>query len=354
MKYEKVTESQLNELFEVLDLIQDRQVLDASLEFRLEQAVWSLRLVPLAELHQQYETYARDLAAELQRSIHWESSGLDILVSGWVRESMSKALIHAIRNSLDHGVEAPEDRKNLGKNPRARLGLDARLGAAALQLTFSDDGRGPEGGVIRSRAQEMGWPSSAGTEPSLEILFEPGFSTVDADASTDLSGRGMGLDAVREGFRRVGGEVRARGQEGRGFALEMEVPLDALGVEVRKVACLDRVFFVPVGSVSEASGFSAQEKAPLMIQVYGQEVSAASLGFPEFKYFRKLDPAWGRIGPSWLQSWMQTMEGKVLATAVRGEGSDAFSGSGSKTGRREIIPLMDAQTWRSLNQLSTP
>jgi two-component system chemotaxis sensor kinase CheA len=132
------------------------------------------------------------------------------------------AFIHPMRNALDHGIEPAEERRQAGKPPQGKLSLSVRGDAQAIQIELSDDGRGIDFDKVREKAKAAGLPHQ--TEAQLvEALFSEGLST--SDQTTELSGRGMGMSALREAARALGGTVSLQSQRGRGSTLRVRIPV---------------------------------------------------------------------------------------------------------------------------------
>mgnify|MGYP001558303665 CR=1 FL=1 len=355
MKFWKASQQQLDDLHEVLDLIQSSCAVPVSLEARLEKAIWGLQLVPLKDLNQQYKDYAIELSRKLGKPILWESKDSEFWASPAIREALSKALVHGVRNALDHGIETAEERKTAGKSAQAKLSLSIELARCALHVQLSDDGRGPQWDAIQKQAQKMGWKDP---DANLNILFEPGFST-QAQAN-DVSGRGIGLDAVREAFLQLGGQVSAGGKTGQGFTLDMHLPVDAIALETVILDFGSGQFCVPTDALQELRGRLATVKshgffqqlgwnAPengVFFQIYGEPVRVLSASQPELRHFRLLDSGWSLAGPEWMRRWMTLNQGKMLGCSYRKDSSVVSSSA------RQIVPLMDRQSWMALNTTS--
>jgi two-component system sensor histidine kinase and response regulator WspE len=198
------------------------------LNSRLYREVILSRMTPFRNGVQGFPKMVRDICKQLGKQAKLEIRGMDTEVDRDILDKLDAPLTHMIRNSLDHGLELPEDREAAGKNPSGNLVLEARHAAGMLVITLSDDGRGVNLDRIRSKIIERRLASAdmvgrmSETE-LLEFLFLPGFST--AGAVTELSGRGVGLDVVHSTITSVGGSVRLTSTVGKGTTFHMQLPL---------------------------------------------------------------------------------------------------------------------------------
>ncbi|MGD0906771.1 MAG: hybrid sensor histidine kinase/response regulator [Candidatus Acidiferrales bacterium] len=200
----------------------------AGLSDRLYREVVASRMRPFGDGVQGFPRLVRDLARQLGKQVQIEILGTTTEVDREILERLETPLNHMIRNSLDHGIEPPGQRAAAGKPPMGTIRLEARHRAGLFVLTVSDDGRGVGIETLRSKVIEKGLatPEMAAhfsEAELLEFLFLPGFST--AEAVTDMSGRGVGLDAVQEMAKAVGGVVRISSRHGQGLSIQLELPL---------------------------------------------------------------------------------------------------------------------------------
>ena len=325
---------------------------------RLETAVWRLSLVPLAPLAKQFETLAWETAGRLKKQVHWECGGFELEVASPVREAISVALLHAVRNSVDHGIETPFERKQAGKVAMGLIRVEAQILGGVVRIRISDDGRGPDLDRIVARAVELNFLQEAqtsrlGTAEKLEILFQPGFST--RTQATATSGRGIGLDAVYSSMTEVGGSAQARIAESGGFDLRLSVPVDFVGADVVPVTLGSRTFWIQSRAcerwnapLSESDLFAANRLAhaltepvpaqPRYLRVpdpdgRGFWLAVDSIGSPEFRFFRRMDPIWRTTGPLWMQRWMDLSGGRALAcrSITRPEEGSVVTGPAAMT-----------------------
>ena len=210
----------------------------------------------------------RDLARKLGKLVAFEVIGENTGVDRDILEKLEAPLNHLIRNSLDHGLETPEDRQAAGKSPTGTIRLEARHRAGMLQIQLSDDGRGIDPEKLRTRVLNLGLATNEiaaklNDGELLEFLFLPGFST--KDKVTEISGRGVGLDVVQTMVREVSGSVRVTSKLGKGsrFTLEMPITMSVIRALLVEIAAepyafplnrIDRILRVPLSSVQSLEG----------------------------------------------------------------------------------------------------
>ena len=200
----------------------------ASLSDRLYHEVINSRMRPFADGITAFPRTVRDLARELGKSAKLEIVGKSTPVDRDILEKLEAPLNHLIRNAVDHGLEMPDDRMAAGKPRQGRIKLEARHRAGMLSITVSDDGKGVDVDRLRKKVIERNFVSEEMaknlTEAELlEFLFLPGFST--ASKVTQVSGRGVGMDVVQAMIQEVGGTLRCDTKLGKGFKVNMQLPL---------------------------------------------------------------------------------------------------------------------------------
>lgn len=210
---------------------QDDAAFEESLRLeRLEDGLQEVRLQPLGSLFGALPRAARDLAHELGKEVALELEGESIAVDQRVLEALREPLLHLLRNAVDHGIEAPEARRDAGKPTAGRLHLVAAQEGASAVITLRDDGAGIDLAKVRERAIGLGLTTTeAAAERSprqvYEWLFRPGFST--RERATEISGRGIGMDVVRTGVEALGGTIDVDSTVGRGTTFRLQVPISS-------------------------------------------------------------------------------------------------------------------------------
>jgi two-component system chemotaxis sensor kinase CheA len=170
----------------------------------------------------------RDLSSKLDKKVELQLTGADTELDRTVVDALGDPLVHLVRNSLDHGLEPVEEREAVGKPPIGTLEISARHAGGSVLITVRDDGRGIDPARVARKAAERGLIPSEAIDSidlphAVELLFAPGFST--AEEMSDVSGRGVGMDAVRSTIRELGGEVVMRSELGVGTSTEIRLPL---------------------------------------------------------------------------------------------------------------------------------
>ncbi|WP_374322409.1 chemotaxis protein CheA [Brevundimonas sp.] len=238
----------------------------ARLTSALHGAVTRLRLTPLAPVFRRLQRAARDIAGGLGRDVQIRIEGQDIEVDKAVVEGLYEPLLHVVRNALDHGVEPAEDRLAAGKPGRATLTLSARAMGDRVLVEAADDGRGVDPARVAMAAMRRGLITEAQggaltPAEALELLFQPGFST--AGQVSDLSGRGVGMDAVRTAVERLGGRATLASTPGQGTTAILSLPLTMVISQILIVACGSETFGAPLRSVGETARIHRRDVTPV-------------------------------------------------------------------------------------------
>lgn len=219
---------------------------------RIQEAAMAIRLVPLEPTFVMLRRFVRETSARLGKEVDVELKGGQTELDRSVAERLLDSLKHLVRNSLDHGIEAPAERRAAGKPPRGRLVLSAREEQRQVALTVEDDGRGIDPERVRATAISRGLiaPDAALPEAeALKLIFEPGFST--AREAGELSGRGVGLDVVRSNLMDLGGDLSVASRVGQGTCLALSVPLTLAVLEGLVVSAAGERLVVPLDVVEQ-------------------------------------------------------------------------------------------------------
>jgi two-component system, chemotaxis family, sensor histidine kinase and response regulator WspE len=258
----------LQKLAETVEAIEEFARQSEDLSSRLHHEVLASRMRPLADGIRGFPRLVRDLARELGKQARFEVVGETTGVDRDILDRLEAPLNHLIRNSLDHGLELPEERRAVGKKATGTVRLEARHRAGMLQIILSDDGRGIDLGRLRAKVVERELTTAAIAEQLseaelLEFLFLPGFST--KEHVTEVSGRGVGLDVVHNMVRAVSGLVRVNARPGKGTRFILQLPITvsvirALLVEIAgepyafPLSRIDRIFMLERKDVRELEG----------------------------------------------------------------------------------------------------
>ncbi|MCR0984335.1 ATP-binding protein [Roseomonas populi] len=239
---------------------------------RLDEAVMELRVVPIGTLFARLPRVARAVAEPEGKGVEVVLEGQDVAIDRTLVEGLADPLLHLLRNAVDHGIEAPAERRAAGKPPRAVIRVSAARRAGGIRVRVSDDGRGIHHGRVLARAVDRGLvtPEEAGglSPAAIEaLLFRPGFST--AETITETSGRGVGLDVVQEAARRAGGTLEVASTPGRGTSFTLRLPFTAATQSVLLVEVGGHPYAIPAARVEavlegEGDGRPVLPLAPLL------------------------------------------------------------------------------------------
>lgn len=192
---------------------------------QLHEKIMHTRLQELNSINQRIQRVVRDTAKNLGKQVEFQFEGGEVELDKTMIDTILDSIIHMVRNSIDHGIETPEERIRKGKNPIGKIRLSASLQIGNIQLVIDDDGQGLNHEMIRKTAEAKGLiPQGTGftQEEIEELVFLPGFST--AKAVTETSGRGVGMDAVRTSFKKLGGNVHLKTVFGKGTSITAVIP----------------------------------------------------------------------------------------------------------------------------------
>jgi two-component system chemotaxis sensor kinase CheA len=220
----------------------------------LQDGVMKTRMQPIGNAWQKLPRVVRDLSNELSKKIELVMQGADTELDRQVLEVIKDPLTHMVRNSADHGIENPAERKASGKPEKGTIRLNAYHEGGSITIEIADDGKGLNFAAIRRKAVERGIASDAEMERMSDaqvakFIFHPGFST--AAKITSVSGRGVGMDVVKTNIELIGGTVDIRSEQGRGTTFTIKIPLTLAIVAALIVSSKDQRFAIPQVAVSE-------------------------------------------------------------------------------------------------------
>jgi two-component system chemotaxis sensor kinase CheA len=250
----------LTERLEVPGLHQAVQELTRSSQ-ALQAMVMQVRMIPVDVVFLRFPRLVRDLASKLGKEVKLQLVGSDTELDRTVIDALGDPLVHLVRNALDHGLEAPEERRAAGKPEVGKLEIAARHASGSVIIEVSDDGRGIEPEAVAHRALSRGLidertAAELDMRGAIELLFGPGFST--AETTTAVSGRGVGMDVVRTKIRELGGEVVIDSTPGRGTKAEIRLPLTLAIVSALQVDIAGAPFAIPLDRVERTLRLSQQ------------------------------------------------------------------------------------------------
>jgi two-component system chemotaxis sensor kinase CheA len=233
----------------------------------LQESVMRVRMLPISFVFSRFPRMVRDLAQRLGKEVNLVLTGEHTELDKTVLEKIGDPLVHLVRNSIDHGIEKPDVRKANGKPAFGTLKLDASHRGGNICVEVGDDGGGMNPARILAKARERGviGPNDVLTDAqACELIFMPGFST--AETTTDVSGRGVGLDVVRRNVKELGGTIETRNDPGKGARFIITLPLTLAIVDGQSIAVGKQSYIVPLISIIE----SLQIKQGALNRVAGQ------------------------------------------------------------------------------------
>ncbi|MEN3366872.1 MAG: two-component system, chemotaxis family, sensor kinase CheA [Burkholderiales bacterium] len=218
----------------------------------LQEAVMTIRMMPMDYVFSRFPRMVRDLAAKLGKRIEFVTHGAATELDKGLIERIVDPLTHLVRNSIDHGIEMPEVRQAAGKNESGKLSLSAGHQGGNIVIEVSDDGGGLNREKILAKAKQRGLPASETMSDAevWQLIFAPGFST--ADIVTDVSGRGVGMDVVKRNIAAMGGSVDIRSARGFGTTISIALPLTLAILDGMSVRVGDEIYILPLGYVVES------------------------------------------------------------------------------------------------------
>lgn len=268
----------LTELTETLEQM-DRVTSD------LQSVVMKVRMVPVSQVFNRFPRMVRDLAKELNKDINLTIEGEDTELDRTVIDEIGDPLMHLLRNSLDHGVEHPDDREAKGKPRTGEVGLIARHEGNNVVIMVTDDGAGINADKIRNKSVEKGMISREEADAlpdadAVRLIFLPGFST--AETITDVSGRGVGMDVVRSKIESLGGHVDVETKIDEGSVFKIKLPLTLAIIQAMLVKVQDEMYAIPLGSIDSTINITPDDIKTVqnkeVIVLRGQIIPIARLG----------------------------------------------------------------------------
>jgi len=218
----------------------------------VQRITMAMRMIPIGQLFQRTARLVRDLSRKVGKEIVLETSGEETELDKTIAEELTDPLLHMVRNSVDHGIETPEERIAAGKPRQARIYLRAYHQAGQVVIEIADDGRGLNREKILAKAIQNSVIEKDAqlSDPEIyQLIFAPGFST--ADKITDVSGRGVGMDVVRRNVEKLRGRIDTHSEAGKGTTFHLRLPLTLAIIEGLVVLVGTSRYVVPIFSVRE-------------------------------------------------------------------------------------------------------
>lgn len=258
---------------------------DASLK-SLQEEVLKIRMVPVSKLFESYPRMIRDISRSQGKDIRLELEGEKTELDRRILEEITDPMMHLVRNAVDHGIENPEERKKIGKPLYGTIKLSASTKGNQVVIEISDDGKGIDRNKVRQKALERGLLkegafSQVSDDEILDFIFMPGFST--ADKVTTISGRGVGMDVVKNQIEKLRGSIEIETNSGKGTIFRLKVPLTMVSINVLvvetgtgQIFCLPSIFIDEITMVNINDIMQTGDK--LAVEKEGKLMNLASLG----------------------------------------------------------------------------
>jgi two-component system chemotaxis sensor kinase CheA len=242
----------------------------------------SIRMMPMSVVFSRFPRVVRDLSQKLGKQVELKTSGESTELDKGLVERITDPLTHLIRNSLDHGIEMPDDRAAKGKQPMGTITLSAYHQSGNIVIEVGDDGAGLPRNKILAKAKERGLNvhDQMTDQEVYGLIFEAGFST--ADQITEVSGRGVGMDVVKKNITALGGRVEIDSMQGVGTRMTVKLPLTLAILDGMSVAVGNETYIIPLGYVIESlqadrSMIKSVSGVEKLIQVRGEYLPIVTL-----------------------------------------------------------------------------
>ncbi|HNG81282.1 MAG TPA: chemotaxis protein CheW [Burkholderiaceae bacterium] len=253
----------------------------------LQEAVMSIRMIPMSTVFSRFPRMLRDLASKLGKKVELVTQGEATELDKGLIEKITDPLTHLVRNSCDHGVEMPAERLAKGKPELGTITLSASHQGGSIVIEVRDDGKGLSRDKLLAKARERGIdaPDTMADQEVWGLIFAPGFST--AEVVTDVSGRGVGMDVVKKNITALGGSVEIDSAEGYGMSVKVRLPLTLAIMDGMSVGVGDEVYILPLASVVES--FQVTDKTIKTIGGTGRVVQVREEYMPVIELERVFD-----------------------------------------------------------------
>ena len=220
----------------------------------LQESVMKIRMVPMSFAFSRFPRLVRDISQQLSKQVNLKLLGEQTELDKTVMEKIGDPLTHLVRNSLDHGLEPPEERVAIGKPETGELVLNAFHQGGSIVIEVRDDGRGLDGEKILAKARSkglVGGDEVLAEDRIHDLIFQPGFST--AEEVSDISGRGVGMDVVRKNIQSLNGSVEVQSQPGKGSVFSIRLPLTLAILDGQLIRVGEEIYILPLISIVEST-----------------------------------------------------------------------------------------------------
>jgi two-component system chemotaxis sensor kinase CheA len=219
----------------------------------LQKGVMDIRMIPVGQLYEKMSRIIRKISREQGKKVELKFSGADTELDKLIVEDISDPMMHIIRNAIDHGIESPEKRSALGKDEKGTIRISSYQKGNHVVIEVEDDGSGIDLDKVRAKALAKGLISDATSisdREAIDLIFIPGFSTT--DTISDVSGRGVGMDVVRNNIAAVSGMVDIETRTGQGSRFIITLPITLAIIKALIIKCAGKTYAVPITSVMES------------------------------------------------------------------------------------------------------
>lgn len=251
-----ITQAMIEQRVNALDPVENEALINSLSQLTrntrdLQESVMSIRMMPMDFVFSRFPRMVRDLAGKLGKKVDFVTSGATTELDKSLIERIVDPLTHLVRNSVDHGIEKPEVRRELGKSEAGTLTLSAAHKGGSIVIEVTDDGGGLNRDRILAKAASNGLPVNESMSDSevYSLIFAPGFST--AEVVTDVSGRGVGMDVVKRNITAMGGNIEIRSALGYGTTISISLPLTLAILDGMSVSLGNSVYVVPLNLIVE-------------------------------------------------------------------------------------------------------
>ena len=251
---QKLDQREMQQVKELTNRISEATVSLGRVTAELQENVMKVRMLPIAQLFSRYPRLVHDLVRSLNKKVQLDIRGEETELDKMVIEQIADPIVHIIRNAVDHGIEDISERQRKGKPEAGTLCLEAYHESNYVVIEISDDGRGIDTAQIKARALEKGFVTDEELEEMSEseivgLIMRPGFST--ADEVTHTSGRGVGMDVVKDNIEKLNGTIDIIGNPGAGARFRIKIPLTLAIIPALMVRVADEIFTIPLSTVDE-------------------------------------------------------------------------------------------------------
>jgi two-component system, chemotaxis family, sensor kinase CheA len=266
-----------NQLVAITERMRDSQLLLVSqklnsLTGELQEGIMKTRMQPIKTAWDKFPRLVRDISMQLGKKIQIELQGEDTELDKSIIEAIKDPLTHLVRNSLDHGIESPEERTQKGKPSQGKIVLSAHTEGGQVHISIRDDGKGLDPEKLKTKAIAKGLltrekAESISETEALHLILLPGFST--AEQITNLSGRGVGMDVVKANLEKIGGSLHIHNEKGKGLSFKISIPLTLTILPSLLVKCGQYKFAIPQLSLREVVELDSENSTAGFETIHG-------------------------------------------------------------------------------------